>query len=38
LMGALAITPETGVVRTSLVHYTHTDEVSRLTTALDEIL
>lgn len=38
LMVALAIRPESGVVRTSLVHYTHADEVSRLITALDEIL
>lgn len=38
LMGALGIQPEQGVVRTSFVHYTREDEVSRLIGALDQIL
>ena len=38
LMGALGIPAEQGVVRTSFVHYTRNDEVSRLIEALDKIL
>jgi cysteine desulfurase family protein (TIGR01976 family) len=37
LMGALGIMPEHGVVRTSFVHYTSKDEVSRLIGALDKV-
>lgn len=38
LMGALGIPAEQGVVRTSFVHYTREEEMSRLIGALDEIL
>lgn len=38
LMGALGIPAEQGVVRTSFVHYTREEEVSRLIGALDGIL
>jgi len=38
LMGALGIPPDQGVVRTSFVHYTTSEEVLRLIEALDEIL
>ena len=38
LMDALGIPAEQGVVRTSFVHYTRKDEVSRLIDALDKIL
>jgi len=38
LMGALGIPPDQGVVRTSFVHYTTQEEVSRLIGALDKIL
>jgi cysteine desulfurase family protein (TIGR01976 family) len=37
LMGPLGIMPEHGVVRTSFVHYTSKDEVSRLIGALDKV-
>jgi len=38
LMGALGIPPDQGVVRTSFVHYTREEEVSRLIGVLDKIL
>ena len=38
LMGALGIPPERGVVRTSFVHYTREEDVSRLIGALEKIL
>jgi len=37
LMETLGIQPENGVVRTSFVHYTSKDEVSRLIGALDKV-
>jgi len=38
LIQALGMDPEDGVVRTSLVHYTTEDEVTRLLTALDQLI
>lgn len=38
LLEALGIDPEHGVLRVSFTHYTTEDEVSRLITALDEVL
>lgn len=38
LMEAMGIDPNVGVVRTSLVHYNTAEEVSRLISALDELL
>ncbi|MGD2171781.1 MAG: aminotransferase class V-fold PLP-dependent enzyme [Gammaproteobacteria bacterium] len=38
LVGDLGIDPDDGVVRLSLVHYTHPDEVDRIIAALDEAL
>lgn len=38
LIQALGIDPDDGVVRTSLVHYTTEDEVTRLLTALDQLI
>ena len=38
LIEALGIPLDMGVVRTSLVHYTHQDEVERLIAALDEVI
>lgn len=38
LMQALGIDTEDGVLRTSLVHYTSTEEVTRLLEALDQII
>ena len=38
LIEALGYDMEDGVIRTSFVHYTSSDEVSRLITSLDELL
>jgi selenocysteine lyase/cysteine desulfurase len=38
LMEALGVDPEDGVLRVSFVHYTHPDEIGRLTNTLDELL
>ncbi len=38
LVSDLGIDPDDGVVRLSLVHYTHPDEVERILSALDEAL
>jgi selenocysteine lyase/cysteine desulfurase len=38
LVEALGVDPEDGVLRVSFVHYTHPDEIGRLTNTLDELL
>jgi selenocysteine lyase/cysteine desulfurase len=37
-LGAVGVDPDVGVLRLSFTHYTHKDEVTKLITALDQVL